>query len=504
MKRVFAITLVVLTAVLIWFFGKMLPDFFTTMGKTAYVKGDYVEAFDKLKLATRLSPKNRDARYYYVQTLMKLKPTLEVQRELFTLSQNDFSDSADLIADRQISKWRNQITLGSGSNYIEQAPMDSKILRWDVKKFPLKVYIKNSSSKQIPQYYDSEIKKAFVQWQKSTNNLVKFEFVNDSSASDIQVDIVSSDSGKSCKDNDCKYVVAHTSPDINGDLLKKMTIIFYDSNNLGQPFSQKDVYNTALHEIGHSLGIMGHSYDKDDVMYMESDGGEDVFSAFKSGFQALSYKDLNTIVLLYRLIPDISNTHLIEFDTSGQFFAPIVMGNEKEITSRKILEAQNYIKAAPNLPNGYIDLSAAYSELKQYNEAVNALNQALALCSNDDELYVVYYNFTVLYYNLKDFNEALSYAQKAKQVQPDSDIEGLVAAIYFEKGDRELAKQTYISNLSRHPENTIDAINLSRIYLKEFNLVQAGKTLNNLVKANPEAASDSRVKIFSILMFFFR
>lgn len=504
MKRIFALTLIALTAGFIWFFGKMLPDFFTDMGKTAYAQGNYTEAFDKLQLATRLSPKNRDARYYYVQTLMKLKPTLEVQRELFNLSQNDFSDSADLIADRQISKWRNQITLGAGSNYIEQAPMDSKIIRWDAKKFPLNVYLKNTSTKQIPQYYDSEIKKAFVQWQKATNNLVRFEFVNDSSLSEINVDIVSSDSGKNCKGTDCKYVVAHTSPEINGDLLEKMTIVFYDSNNLGQPFSQKDIYNTALHEIGHSLGIMGHSYDKEDVMYMESDGGEDIFSAFKSDFQALSYKDLNTINLLYRLIPDITNTHLGEFDSSGQFFAPIVMGNEKEITSRKLLEAQNYIKAAPNLPNGYLDLSAAYSEQKQYNEAVDALNQALALCSNDDELYVVYYNFTVLYYNLKDFDEALRYAQKAKQIQPDSDIDGLTAAIYFEKGDKELAKQTYIDNLSKHPENTIDAINLSRIYLKEFNLVQAGKTLNNLVKANPEAASDSRVKFFSILMFFFR
>ncbi|MEI8128225.1 MAG: matrixin family metalloprotease, partial [bacterium] len=365
MKKVLAIFLIILTAIFIWFFGKMLPDILTNAGKIAYEIGDYQKAFSSLKMAIKLSPKNCDARYYYVQTLIKLPPTLNIQKELYSVAQMNLSDSADLIADRQISKWRNQILFKTGENYIEQAPLDSKILKWDTTKFPLKVYIgKNSLS--APQYYQDEIKKAFLQWQASTGRFINVEFINDENSADIRVSINSSADMKKCTQDSCKYTVAYTTPVINNDLLKRMDIFFYDSNNLGKPFSEREIYNTALHEIGHALGIMGHSYNKDDLMYMETNTNNNKFNGLRSDFQLISSNDLNTLNLLYKLIPDITNTPLSKFDTSYQLFAPIVMGSDKQINSKKMLEAQNYIKAAPDLPNGYIDLASAYSEENQY------------------------------------------------------------------------------------------------------------------------------------------
>lgn len=504
MKKVLNIILILIFVFILYIVFKFLPDFYLDLGKTAYLNKDYVSAYKNLKTALIFSPKNTDTRYYYAQTLLNLKPTLEIQEELFKLTQTKISDSADLIADRQISKWKYQILSNIGENYIEQVPENGQILRWDTTKFPLMVYIK-SNSPAAPQYFIPTIQQAFLQWQKSSSNLVRFQFTDDENQANIAVSINSSADMKKCDSGDCKYTIAYTTPDIDGDLLKKMNIFFYDSNNLGQPFSQREVYNTALHEIGHSLGIMGHSFNKDNLMYMETNQDNSYFNQFRSDFQSISQVDLNTLNLLYKLVPDVSNTPMSEFDTRGQFFPHIILGSDEQITSQKIVEAQNYIQQAPELPNGYIDLAAAYLELKQYNKALDSLDQALQYCSNDAEKFMVYYNFAVIYMNLKDWQNCLKYAELAKQADPTSvDASGIIAMSNYNLGHKTEAKQAYAEAIQAQPDNIINSYNLAVLYIREFNLPMAGKILNNLIKANPEAKNDPRIKIFSVLTLLFR
>lgn len=502
-KRILAFSLILITLLCLYSVEKFIPDIMFRVGKDAYIGQNYAKAYEMFSYAVRLNKYNRDYRYYLVESMLKLKPTLEVQRELFSLSQSNLSDSADLIADRQISDWRKNILSNSGDNYITEVPFNDKILRWDVKKFPLKVFIETKTPNLPPAYYTIEIQKAFLQWQSSTKNFIRFEFVKDEKDANILVSINSSEEMKKCTQDNCKYTVAYTTPSFNGELLKKMDIFFYDTNNLGKPFSQREVYNTALHEIGHSLGIMGHSSNKDDLMYMENN--EDKISNEEiSDYELISHRDLNTLNLLYKLVPDITNTPMAQFNTSLQFFSPIVLGDEQEITTHKILEAENYINGAPELPNGYIDLAAAYAETKQYSKATEAFDKALSLCSNDNERFVVYYNYSIIYTEIQDWKSALKYAQMAKQIQPSADIDGIIAMINYKMGRKDLAKNAYNDALKKNPGNIIDSLNLAIIYIKEFNPVMAGHTLNNLVKANPDAANDSRVKSYGLLMFFFK
>lgn len=506
MKRLSSIILILSAVLVFYVFTKFIPNIYFNIGKNAYEAKDYVKAYKTLKIAVRLSHNNRDYRYYYVLTMLNLRPTLEIQKELFAVAQENLADTADLIADNQVEKWRQQIFFNVGENYIEQVPFNDKILRWDVKKFPLKVKIENASSTSVPGYYKSEIQKSFIQWQNSTNNLMQFKFVEGDDA-EIIVKIIPSSEMNNCKEEICKYVVAYTVPAVNGDLLKNMTINFYDKNSSGQPFSEKEIFNTALHEIGHALGIMGHSYNKNDLMYME-DTPDEHYDVVRSDFLSISQVDLNTLDLLYKLIPDISNTYLHQFDTSQQFFAPIVLGSEEKINSRKLLEAENYIKSAPNLPNGYVDLANAYAEQKEYGKAIKSLETALSLSSLPSEQYMAYYNMAVIYLNIKDWDNALKYAQMAKDSNPqanlDGSIDGMIAFIEFQKGNIQSAKQAYKQILQNNPGSTIDAVNLARIYIQEYNLPQAGKVLNRLVQANPSAKDDPKVKVFGLLMFLFK
>lgn len=505
MKKTLKIITILGFTALIYLIFKLLPDFYLGIGKNSYLNKDYNSAYKNLKTALIFSPKNRDSRYYYAQTLINMKPTLDVQKELFKLSQTKISDSADLIASKQIAIWKSEILMNSGENYIEKAPTDGQILRWDASKFPLQVYFKNNSI-NAPQYFVPTIQRAFLQWQGASSNLVSFNFTDDEKKANIVVSINPSTNMKQCDQSDCKYTVAYTTPDIEGNFLKKMDIFFYDSNNLGQPFSQKEIFNTAIHEIGHSLGIMGHSENPDNIMYMETNPNEQsYFENLRSDFQSLSQADINTLSLLYKLVPDITNTPLNEFNTDHQFYPHIVLGSEEQITSQKILEAQNYIQQAPDLPNGYIDLAAAYEDLKKYDKALDALEQAAQNCSNDAEKFMVYYNTAVIYEGMKDWQNCLQYADLANQADPTSvDAKGLMAMADYNMGHRAEAKQAYAEAIATEPDNIVNSYNLAILYIREFNFPMAGKILKNLIEANPEAQNDPRIKIFSLLTLLFK
>ncbi len=247
MKKVLKYFLYFIFVLLAYLLLKFLPDFYLNLGKQDYFQGNYASAYKDLKTSLLFRPNNLEARNLYAKTMLNLKPTLEIQKELYKVSQSKLNDSAALIAQIQIQKWKSTILSNIGTNYIDKVPFNEQILRWDVKKFPLKVYIQKNST-TTPPYFEAEIKRAFLQWQGSAK-FIKFVFVNNEQDANIVVQINSSDEMKKCDTDDCKYTVAYTKPEISDSVLEKMNIIFYDSNNLGKPFSQTQIFNTAIHEI---------------------------------------------------------------------------------------------------------------------------------------------------------------------------------------------------------------------------------------------------------------
>ncbi len=295
-----ALTVIICTAAIIFaIVFKTAPVIYYKQGKNCLQKQDYINAYRKLKKAYLLNNKNKDYKYYYVQALTKLSPTLTVQKEVFHITEKRENDSAEQLASDKISEWRSNITYNIGDNYIEQASSDKGIIRWDKKSFPLKVLIEESDN--VPSYYGAQIRTALQQWQL-TENFIKFKVAAKEKDADIIIKLAPTPSNV-CDGDVCRYIAGYTVPKIKGSILKQMVIILYTTDPQGNFFSDKEIYNTALHEIGHSLGIMGHSYSSADLMYM---GGK-FYTPNKTSFLYLSAKDINTIKLLYKLIPDITN-----------------------------------------------------------------------------------------------------------------------------------------------------------------------------------------------------
>lgn len=420
-------------AIVFALFYKLLPIFFFHQGQHYLKTQEYVKAYKNLRKAYTLNRHNKNYRYYYVQALTKLSPTVKVQKYLFEIAESKEDDSARQLAEMQISHWQDNILANIGEHYIEQVPLDNRIIRWDEKTFPLKIAITDNSNIDIPPYYRTEILEAFAQWQTAADFL-KFEEIQNAKEADIVVDIIPLPDNV-CEGQVCRYVVGFTTPKYKGSNLKKMTISLYDKDPYGNYFSDKELYNTILHEIGHALGIMGHSYSSEDLMYMTTENSS-FYSPYRSSFQYLSSKDINTIKLLYRLIPDITNTPLKQMDTKGLIYAPIVLGSSEDISSRKLEEAKNYIKNAPDIAGGYIDLGIAYAELNKTNEALKAMNKALELAKSDNEKYMANYNLAALNMNNGKLDKALIYAKEAQNIYDSNEIKDLITNINHAKSSK--------------------------------------------------------------------
>lgn len=405
-------------------FLKATPVCFYYQGKSALDKKDYIKAHKCLKNAYNFDKKNKDYRYYYVQSLLRLSPTVTVQKEMFNIASSDDKDSAQTVAEAKIAEWRNNILSNIGNNYIEQAPSDKGIVRWSIEKFPLKIALVNQSNVEIPEYYNNEVYRAFSQWEVSSQ-ILKFSSTNNANDADILVKFENLPNDV-CDGNGCKYVVGFTTPSIKNNILKKMTITLYTKDPNGNYFSDKELYNTILHEAGHALGIMGHSYSSDDLMYMATEGSN-FYTPYRSSFQYLSSQDINTIKLLYKLVPAITNSEKV--NTKGLVYAPIVLGTSKEISLRKLKDAQNYVKSAPDIPSGYVDLGIAYAELNKTHEAVKALQKALTLSKSDSDKYISYFNIAVVFVNSGDTKNALEYALKAQSISNNDEINELITNI---------------------------------------------------------------------------
>lgn len=418
-----------------------IPIFFSIAGVNQLKKQQPVKAYNLLKKAYLLRPNNKDIRYYYVKAMCAMKPTEKIQMEMFKFSESKQNDNAKKLANLQIRNWRSNILGNIGENYITQAPYDKNLLRWDVSTFPLKVKLEVPIS--TPDYYRVEIEKAFLQWQISTDFL-KFQFVDNGNADIIvKFNPLPEDI---CKDGICKYVVAYTEPKIQGKILKSMTITMYDKDANGNYFSDKELYNTILHEIGHALGIMGHSYSSDDLMYMSTQAETSGFTRYRRGMQYLSKQDLNTINLLYKMIPDISNVQMSKFNADGLIYAPIVLGNERVIGSRKIREAENYIQSAPEVPGGYIDLAIAYADLEKYPQAIEALRTALEKAKTDSDKYIIYFNIAAIHLNSNRLDEAEKYLELARAIDNNNDIAELQSNINHARASRKKPFKTNITN----------------------------------------------------------
>lgn len=420
-KFVIVTIITVVLGSFVWNNSMISSPYFFSKGKALYNAGQYDASVKFFERSLQTNPNNTAARYFLTLALSKGTPTYSHQEALYNMANSKTHDMAQSYAKSQIYTMKERLIEGMEDNYIYSAVQNKDILRWNTEAFPLKVYFEQTN----PNYRDS-IKKAFDQWGKASGFL-QFREVFNPEESDIEIKFTPY-SGQKCTSAVCDYAVATTTNTTDKyNRLNRMIITFNNTDPFGEPFSNTEIYNAALHEIGHALGIAGHSDNPNDVMYSSNNKTAGSYSPYSNNIFYLSKRDLNTMALLYRLAPSITNSKGWFYE--NLYYPPLILGNNEEILKKKLEEYQKYIDRYPNYSGGYINIATVYSSMGNNKKAQIALDKAFELSTNDNEKYLIYYNRAVMYYNNQDFDSALSCAKQALAIKNDETTNTLISDI---------------------------------------------------------------------------
>lgn len=453
-------------------------DYFEA-GKKAFYGGDYLSAKVYFKNALITDPKNPNYHYFYAQTLVHLKnidEALGEYRKIIDFSPYSEAARLSLAGINKIQEYKiNQTKLtysensgnksdisynnmSVGDSYIENALDKGLVIRWNVVKNPITVYFEEP--KNLPLYrkeYYSVAKMAFDKWIEASDGKIKYIIEKEKKSPNICVKFVDSIGKSSEHQGKTGFVSGLATNHKKNNVLEYIDVLLSIKKPNGEAFLAEEVYNTALHEFGHSFGILGHSSDKNDIMYAVSSDEANFTN------KDLSKRDKNTLTLLYKLEPDVSNFTEAELlakkGKQNNGVNSVLLGSDDVRLVNKLKEAQNYVKQVPYMPISWVSLGDAYKDAKANPEAIDSYKKALSL----DKGYV--------------------------------EARLALAALYSEQGNKSLAVLEYRELIKCDPGNISYSYNLAVIYFKDSEKAEAKMILTALTLKNPEALNNEQVKL---------
>ena len=224
-----------------------------------------------------------------------------------------------LISDLQVQKAKASQFRPDSPDYLDKLTYEDNVHRWAKSKFPLKVYIQNSSTAHgFKPIFADLVKESFVAWYKASDRKTPFKFLSQTEKSKADITLVWTDKrlrSTNDKKERLKAGLTTSQTTLSGEI--KSAIIQIRTLN---PFSKKAITedrikSTCLHEIGHALGLNGHSTNHSDIMYM---------GTAKRQLPALTKRDQATIKKLYESYRTIKMAGIPASKTKKQSTAAVI------------------------------------------------------------------------------------------------------------------------------------------------------------------------------------
>lgn len=273
-------------------------------------------------------------------------------------------------------------------SYFRQVCKNGKIIRWNKETMPLKVYIEDS--KDVPEYYREVVISAYQAWQRASENLVRFTFVETPAEADMKCYF---------KANDNKDSIGVHAFSVNGNTIKDSIIIFNKVDNKGHSHDSKQLFSSALQEIGHSLGLTGNSQSIYDVMYP-------IGTKFNT---EITPRDLKTLALLYSVVPDITNKPIDEAEKAQLFTAAEVLST----LNVPVDDNTNLNEYTASDIASHLALAEQYRKRAEYTKAAKEYQIVAQSKTDRRSKSEVYYEIAVMYLDAEEYDNAKSCAEIA-------------------------------------------------------------------------------------------
>lgn len=367
--------------------------------------------------------------------LMNVDSKVEVQTPEFLLKN---SYAITLGYDRSMSE--KTIKAAVIDSYFRSVASNGKIIRWNKASMPLKVYVQDSAD--VPGYYREVVMSAYKAWQRASEGLVSFEFVESPSGADMKCYFKNTDNKKS--------IGAHAFT-LSGDKITDSTIVFNKTDEKNHSLDSKQLFSSALQEIGHSLGLTGKSKSIYDVMYP-------IGTKFNT---EITQRDLKTLGLLYSVVPDVTNAPLSNSERSQLFTV-------SEILSTLNVPVTNETKNLDEIVAGdiatHLALAEQYRRRAEYDKAAKEYQAVAQLKTDNRSKSEVYYEIAVMFLDAEEYGNAKASAEIAMGTDMNDLTETLPALIDYYTKRSTSAVERLESILKQNPYNKHAYKLLCKIY----------------------------------------
>ncbi|MBY0403400.1 MAG: tetratricopeptide repeat protein [Cyanobacteria bacterium] len=397
---------------MMWQMAPVYADAFSS-GMSAYKSSDYKTAFQFLKKAYQADPQNPRIVFYMGLSLSQMGQYQQA-REAFDqvgkmLPPDDplavkartnmaVITQAHMTANGEGGKASQVAALAkskNNNNYLAYAIPNGKIVHWDNTSMPIKVYINDGSN--VPGW-NPDMRQLFISamntWQSATRNKVRFAVTYSKEKADIVV---------RWKRNFSHNKIGENAFQSSGNTIVRsdVEVATYAGEN-APPLSYPELSRTMVHELGHAIGIQGHSPYPQDIMYwMVNDA--------QSG---LTSRDIATMSILYKLEADVKNDSNLSTTQTQKFFQLMQTAATLQIKGNNAQALPYYQQAMqlnPNEPKLFFNMGHAFMSLGQNDKAAQSFRRCLYL---DPKRTDAKYSLGVLL-----TNEGVTFSQK-RQVDP--------------------------------------------------------------------------------------
>lgn len=273
-------------------------------------------------------------------------------------------------------------------SYFRNICKTGKIIRWNKSTMPLSVYIQDT--KDVPEYYRDVVMKAYQTWQRESEGMVSFKFVETPGEAVMKCYF------KNTGNKDSIGVHAFT---INGNKIIDSVIVFNKADAKGYSHDSKQLYSSALHEIAHSLGLTANSPSIYDVMYP-------IGTKFNT---EITPRDLKTLALVYAVQPDITNEPIPQAELSKFFTVQEILDTLKvPVDDNTDLSTV----VGGDIPT-HLALAEQYRKRAEYDKAAKEYQTVAQMKNDRRSKSEVYYEIAVTYLDAEEFDNAKSFAEIA-------------------------------------------------------------------------------------------